>query len=470
MNQTARTKHDTYMQIAERVVLALMALYFLFMIARTAQMPFHDHATTVASLVFSFVTSFFTMLLYYFCLSGYTWNLTLKHIFMLMLILFYITNAIIFSLTIYDSKGIAAPYEMLLYTLLYVLSAVYWVAFWLFQRDNFQPRISKRYVRILFYVFFGTYSAIAIVNCFTGFCFYITPDGDLIVHSRLLTLMTGVWFVIYILVALTGHGNIKTRLTLASYAITPLFGLVLLFIFRDSSFYISIYTTLNMLLYLISFYLLFFNLYIEHGQKLLQRENELTKSRINAMTLKISPHFIANTMSSIVALCDSDSAKAGQLASKFAKYLRDNYVDMTEDPMIPFSKELEHIKNYLSIEQIRFENLKVEYDIQVDNFSLPTLTVQPLVENAVRHGISKRPGGSGNLMIRTYQDATDYVIQIKDDGVGFVDPAVNNDRQHIGIVNARYRLETLCNGSLSVASNPGVGSLCEIRIPINKEG
>ena len=105
---------------------------------------------------------------------------------------------------------------------------------------------------------------------------------------------------------------------------------------------------------------------------MLQRSKELTQSRANAMMLKISPHFIANTMSSIVALCDSDASKAGNLAAKFAKYLRDNYVDMTEESMITFGKEIEHIKNYLAIEQIRFENLYIEYDIQVDNFMLPT--------------------------------------------------------------------------------------------------
>lgn len=469
MNRVISSKYENLIRIAERVIFALMLLFFAYMIIVTFRVPLHNNAGITTSVVLTFVTAFFTMLLYSFCLSVYAWDMKLKRIFMPMLVVFYLANVIEFYITLCESRVFATSHLMLLYTLIYLLSAVYWISFWFFQRDNYQPQIGEKNFRILFFGFFAIYSVIAIVNYFTGFCFYISPEGEFIVRNLLLTTMTEVWFVIYILVTLTGRGSTKTRFTLASYALAPLTGLILLIIFRGSAFYLQIYTTLNLLLYLVSLYRLFFNIYIEHGQQLLQRENELAQSRINAMTLKISPHFIANTMSSIVALCYSDPNRAGELASKFAKYLRDNYVDMTENPMIPFSKELEHIKNYLSIEQIRFENLNVEYDIQADNFSLPTLTVQPLVENAVRHGISKRPGAAGDLLIRSYRDADDYVIQIRDNGVGYTEQIENNDKQHIGITNARYRLEALCNGTLVVTGAPDKGSLCEIRIPINKD-
>ena len=463
-------KVGTKLNIAECVVFALMVLFFNHMIVTTVRMPIHDDVAIMTSLVLTFVTSLFTILLYSFCFIGYTWDENLKRILMLMLVLFYLTNIIEFYITLCEGQILATSHLMLLYTLVYLLSAVYWLSFWFFQKNSYQPRIGKKYVQLLFFVFFGIYSLITIVNYFTGFCFYIAPDGEFIVQNPLLVRMTEVWLIIYILVTMTGRGSIKTRLALTSYALAPLAGFIALIIFYDSAFFIKIYTAFNMLLYLISIYLLFFNIYVEHGQQELQRKNELAQSHINAMTLKISPHFIANTMSSIVALCYSDSNRAAELASKFAKYLRDNYVEMTDTPMIPFTKELEHIKNYLSIEQIRFENLKVEYDIQENNFNLPTLTVQPLVENAVRHGISKRPGAAGNLLIHTYKDTSNYVIEIKDDGVGFNDQVKNDDRQHIGIANARYRLEALCNGSLTITSNPDAGVLCEIRIPINKNG
>ena len=150
--------------------------------------------------------------------------------------------------------------------------------------------------------------------------------------------------------------------------------------------------------------------------------------------------------------------------SRFADYLRDNYAEMSEDAMIPFSTELEHIRNYLAIEQVRFPGLKVEYDVRNDAFLLPTLTVQPLVENAVRHGISKRRSSSGTVEITSLEDKDCYIIRIADNGVGF-DPARQKDGKHIGIANAEARLMLLCEGTLTVTSQRGHGTVCEIRIP-----
>ena len=138
---------------------------------------------------------------------------------------------------------------------------------------------------------------------------------------------------------------------------------------------------------------------------------------------------------------------------------------MNESPMIPFSKELEHIKNYLAVEQVRFPNVKVEYDIREEQFLLPTLTVQPLVENAVRHGISKRQDASGRVLIRTFDTETDHVIRIEDDGIGICASAEADEKKHVGISNARKRLAMLCAGTLSITSQPQQGTVCEIHIP-----
>ena len=386
-----------------------------------------------------------------------------------MLIVFYITNILGFVGTILDGNAAAVDKSMLINTLIYVLSAVYWIAFWFFQKNSFQPIMGTGRCQTLVLAYMAVYAIVAVVNHFTGFCYYIDASANYVYRSPLLNIMTALWFIIYIVIALTSKSNAKTRFALASYALMPLIGWLLIIVFKAADFYLDILTNLNLFLYLISIYLLFFNIYVEHGQKILQRDKELTQSRANAMMLKISPHFISNTMSSIVALCDSDAAKAGDLAAKFAKYLRDNYVDITEEPMVTFSKELDHIKNYLAIEKIRFAKLYVEYDIQADNFMLPTLTVQPLVENAIRHGISKRPNAAGILRIESFQDHSDYVIRIADDGVGYVKKEFDDGRKHIGIENARYRLETLCNGTLTITGIPSIGTTCEIRIPVNNE-
>ena len=138
--------------------------------------------------------------------------------------------------------------------------------------------------------------------------------------------------------------------------------------------------------------------------------------------------------------------------------------------MIPFCKEFDHIHTYLELEKIRFdEELTVVYDIQVENFFLPALTVQPLVENAVKHGITKKRGG-GILTLATREEPERFVITVTDTGLGF-DPAhyMDDGKPHIGIEIVRLRLEHMAGGKLTITSTPGVGTTAVIVIP-KKEG
>ena len=107
----------------------------------------------------------------------------------------------------------------------------------------------------------------------------------------------------------------------------------------------------------------------------------------------------------------------------------------------------------------------ITYDIGVSNFKLPVLTVQPIVENAVKHGTSKKEGVS-ELYITTRETNDFYEIEIRDTGVGF-DTSITPDdgRKHVGIINVRQRLETLCNGTLTIESAVGVGTTSTIKIP-----
>ena len=131
---------------------------------------------------------------------------------------------------------------------------------------------------------------------------------------------------------------------------------------------------------------------------------------------------------------------------------------------IPAARELEHIRCYLSLEAIRFgEKLHTVYDIETEDFFVPALGLQPLVENAVRHGVTKREEG-GTVSIRTCQTQWAYLVFIEDDGVGF-DPTAPQEGSHLGIENVRSRLEAQCGGSLTVHSQPGVGTRVEVCIP-----
>lgn len=195
-------------------------------------------------------------------------------------------------------------------------------------------------------------------------------------------------------------------------------------------------------------------------------ELQLQEKQISIMLSQIQPHFLYNTLNSIYQLCETNPMRARSMVNSFAEYLRNNLSTLEEPGLISFETELSHVKTYLDIEKMRFEDtLEIEYDIKCVDFSLPVLTVQPIVENAVKHGTSKKRGG-GVVKISTYDDVECYVITVADTGCGF-DPAVpkNDGKRHIGIENVKQRLSNMCGGALTIESRVGEGTLAIIRIP-----
>ena len=198
-------------------------------------------------------------------------------------------------------------------------------------------------------------------------------------------------------------------------------------------------------------------------------ETELVQNRISIMLSQIQPHFLYNSLNSIRQLCKSDPAEAQIAIENFAKYLRNNLDSIKRNTLVPFTKEMEHIRIYLALEKMRFEDeLQIVWKVEADGFMLPSLTIQPLVENAVKYGVGKKPGG-GTVTISTTETAKDYVITVHDDGVGY-DPTETQDdgRTHIGIDNVRSRLGSMCQGTLNIETTPGIGTTATVRIP--KEG
>ena len=197
-----------------------------------------------------------------------------------------------------------------------------------------------------------------------------------------------------------------------------------------------------------------------------EMERRLQESRISIMLSQIQPHFLYNTLNSIYQLCESNPMRARSMVNSFSEYLRNNLSALEETGLISFETELAHVKTYLDIEKVRFEDtLEIEYDIKCVDFSLPVLTVQPIVENAVKHGTSKKRGG-GKVTVSTAEEIDSYVIVVSDTGCGF-DPAKpkNDGKRHVGIENVRQRLSNMCAGSLSIESSEGNGTVAVIRIP-----
>ena len=195
-------------------------------------------------------------------------------------------------------------------------------------------------------------------------------------------------------------------------------------------------------------------------------ELKLQESQISIMLSQIQPHFLYNTLNSIYQLCETNPMRARSLVNSFAEYLRNNLSTLEETGLISFETELSHVKTYLDIEKVRFEDtLEIEYDIKCVDFSLPVLTVQPIVENAVKHGTSKKRGG-GKVVISTEEDAESYIVKVADTGCGFDPNKPKNDgKMHVGIDNVRQRLSNACSGSLTIESEVGAGTLATIRIP-----
>ena len=200
------------------------------------------------------------------------------------------------------------------------------------------------------------------------------------------------------------------------------------------------------------------------------REHEealVTGQRVQQMLSQIKPQFLHNALTLIIDLCDTAPQKAKEATVKFSRYLRGNMESIDRTGPISFEKELEHTKLYLDIEQMRFAgDLQVRYDIACTGFSLPALTVEPLAENAVRHGVREKPDGRGTVVIATRETPDGYEITVTDDGPGFDPDRLPEDGQmHVGIANVRERLRQIVDGSLEYRSAPGEGTTAIIRIP-----
>ena len=215
------------------------------------------------------------------------------------------------------------------------------------------------------------------------------------------------------------------------------------------------------------FYYVWLHLKFAHEYEETLRNQQRTK----LMLSQINPHFMINSLGAIKELCDSKEARVA--VDQFARYLQGNMETMMRQDIISFKSELEHTKAYLALEQIRFEDeLQIKYDITCSDFGISTLSLQPIVENAVRHGVRGSEKDVGTVIISTREFDDRYEIKVSDDGVGF-DPdnikPKNDGREHIGIQNVRDRLKAVCNAEMIIESTPGEGTDVSIIIP-KREG
>ncbi|MDL2254440.1 histidine kinase [Ruminococcaceae bacterium OttesenSCG-928-I18] len=253
---------------------------------------------------------------------------------------------------------------------------------------------------------------------------------------------------------------LKTRewVSLLIYTIIPIFCYLIEFIFADIW---VLWFGCSMALFLI-----YVNIQIELKQRLNEQALKMENQKMAVRISQIQPHFVFNTLTSIKLLIETNPTQAAVVVDSFADHLRAN-LDTPDIPtMIRFSKELRHVHSYLTVEKQRFkEKLQIEFDIGPRFFLIPPLTLQPIVSNAVLHGLTIGKGGR-NLLIRTEETPDCIVISVIDDGTGF-DPSVppKDGKNHVGIDSVRSRLEKLCDGQLLIESKPGEGTKAMIILP-----
>ena len=214
-------------------------------------------------------------------------------------------------------------------------------------------------------------------------------------------------------------------------------------------------------------FIIYVSIDYQMGLLLERRERENVEWKTQIMLSQMQPHFLYNVLTTISSMCETGGAiQARDVVNRFADYFRANLDSLGKEKTVSFTKELEHIKTYLWLEKVRFEDaLEIRYEIGPSDFAVPSLTIQPMVENAVKHGIIPKEEG-GTVTIKTYENDTDYVIEVEDDGIGFdINEPINDGHVHVGIENVSRRLELICNGSCDIQSETGKGTVVTISIP-----
>ena len=207
----------------------------------------------------------------------------------------------------------------------------------------------------------------------------------------------------------------------------------------------------------------FLRVAIRQERELHIKDEELRGARMQALIQQIRPHFIYNTLAAIHMICADDPKRAMQTIADFSDYLHANFDALAATEPIAFIKELEHTRAYLDVEMARYEEkLSVTYYTDYITFSLPPLTLQPIVENCVKHGVGDTHRAMHIIITtRAVDDGSEIVVE--DNGVGY-EPAPDG-AVHVGLRNVRERLTMMCGGTLDIVPRPGGGTVVTVFVP-----
>ena len=306
------------------------------------------------------------------------------------------------------------------------------------------------------------YLAFLIIAQFTDVFYYVTPDNRFFYGPLYKLFLVPLVLIMLLNIA----GVIKRRKKLSKkhfnaflIYLLPMTVAIILHMFVS----VELFVIFGMAL----FAMIMFGLILsDNMEQYARQQREIAHQRASVMVLQMRPHFIYNTMTTIYYLCKQDADKAQQVTMDFTNYLRQNFNAIASEDPVPFADELKHTQSYLAVEKAQHENnLFVEYDTPVTRFRLPPLTLQPLVENAVKHGFDPNAGPL-RISVRTQQTDAGVLITVEDNGKGF-DPN-DKSKPHPALDNIESRLKQQCGGSLTISSREGGGTSVKVRIPLEE--
>lgn len=365
--------------------------------------------------------------------------------------------------TIIKQQYTSNTFVIFFYTIFYIMNNV--EVFLLFKYSvnyiKLKPERLKQLSAINFVVF-AVFVIADIINTFTGIFF--TAINGVYTRCNLMILSQGYQFVVFATITIIAFTNkyltSREKAAFLSYCALPLIAIILQNKFKG---YAIAYASI-----VVATEVLFMFLNVQKNYDIAEEKEKNKEAQIKIMLSQIQPHFIYNALSSISVLIEVDPKKAQAALDDFTEYLRHNLSSLTETKLIPFEDELKHIKSYVALEKMRFgDRLNVTYNIKISDFSIPPLSIQPIVENAVKHGVLKKLEG-GNIAINTYEENDSFVVRVIDDGVGFSMGEIDfKSNSHVGISNIKYRVENICNGKIVINSKADKGT--EIAVVFPKE-
>lgn len=340
------------------------------------------------------------------------------------------------------------------YTAFYIMNNIEVLLFYFYLTSYAHiDKRAKKVFGIINLIVFSTFVITDIINIFTHM--YFTSVDGVYTRSKLMILSQGYQFIMlgisFVATIVNKSLNVREKIAFSLYCVLPLVAIIIQNLMPG---YAIAYASL-----LIAIEILFLFLNVEKNIKMREDEKRLKDANVKLMVSQIQPHFVYNTLSSISTLIPIDPDKAQKALDEFTDYLRMNFSTLTETHLVSFEDELKHIKTYVNLEKMRFnDRLNVIYDIKTTNFNLPPLSIQPLVENAIKHGILKKVEG-GTVTLKTYEDEQASIVEIIDDGVGFnMDDVDFKGNKHIGLNNVKHRITTMSRGEIRFESEPNKGT------------